>query len=50
MRLMEWIPSNDKTMKMFVGDHHGAALGPDEIPGRKPAGETIGDWLRDRYR
>jgi hypothetical protein len=50
MRLMEWIRSNDKTMKMFVGDHHGAALGPDEIAGRKPAGETIGDWLRDRYR
>jgi hypothetical protein len=49
MRLMEWVRSNDKTMQMFVGDHHGAALRPDEIAGRQPAGETIGNWLRDRY-
>jgi hypothetical protein len=48
-RLMGWIPAADKSVALFVGDHHGAALAPGEPAGREAAGQNLVSWLRSRY-
>ena len=48
-RLTGWIPSSDKAMHMFRGDHHGLALKAGEPAGRDAAGALIGGWLAERF-